>query len=116
VHNSGHLTQEACSVSQFEQHVRAVMDLPLAVITQTRPAAMCNILFSRGMESRCPPAPVTRRLAGERATVYWYGKAPGSPGRKMGHINAVASNVEEAIITAQQVLAEITGEQQEDVA
>lgn len=116
VHNSGHLTQEACSVSQFEQHVRAVMDLPLAAITQTGPAAMCNILFSRGMESRCPPAPVTRRLPGKRATVYWYGKAPGSPGRKMGHINAVASDVGEAIVTAQQVLADVTGEQQEELA
>lgn len=116
VHNSGHLTQEACSVSQFEQHVRAVMDLPLAAITQTRPAAMCNILYSRGMESRCPPAPVTRRLPGTGATVYWYGKAPGSPGRKMGHINAVASSVGEAIVTAQQVLADVTGEQQEDLA
>jgi 5-(carboxyamino)imidazole ribonucleotide synthase len=92
------------------------MDLPLAAITQTRPAAMCNILFSRGMESRCPPAPVTRRLPGKRATVYWYGKAPGSPGRKMGHINAVASDVGEAIVTAQQVLADVTGEQQEELA
>lgn len=116
VHNSGHLTQEACNVSQFEQHVRAVMGLPLAAITRTLPAAMCNILFSRAIESRCPPGPATCRLWGKRATVYWYGKAPGSPGRKMGHINAVASNVGEAIVTAQQVLAEITGERQEELA
>jgi 5-(carboxyamino)imidazole ribonucleotide synthase len=116
VHNSGHLTQEACNVSQFEQHVRAVMGLPLAAITQTLPAAMCNILYAPGMQSRCPQRAVTHRLPGERAAVYWYGKAPGSPGRKMGHINAVASNVGEAIATAQQVLADVTGEQQEDVA
>lgn len=115
VHNSGHLTQVACNVSQFEQHVRAVMGMPLAAITQTLPAAMCNILYSPGMGSNCPPIPVTRALPGRRATVYWYGKAPGSPGRKMGHINVVASTVGEAIVTAQQVLADVTSGQQEGV-
>lgn len=113
VHNSGHLTQDACNVSQFEQHVRAVMGLPLAAITQRYPAAMCNILYSAAMEQRCPGKPTTEALPELRATVYWYGKATGSLGRKMGHINAVAPDTARAIATAQHVLADIAGEQQE---
>lgn len=116
VHNSGHLTQDACNVSQFEQHVRAVMGLPLLTITQRFPAAMCNILYADAMEQYCPDGPLSERHSNAQATVYWYGKAPGSPGRKMGHINAVASNVGDAIATAHRVRAEVTGEQQEHVA
>jgi 5-(carboxyamino)imidazole ribonucleotide synthase len=113
VHNSGHLTQDACNVSQFEQHVRAVMGLPLVAIVQRSPAAMCNILYTAEMEERCPASPVTRRLPESGAAVYWYGKAPGTAGRKMGHINAVAGNAADAVIVAQRVLAQITDSHQE---
>lgn len=108
VHNSGHLTQDACNVSQFEQHVRAVMGMPLVRIVQTSPAAMCNILYTQAMEKYCPERPVTERLTDARAAVYWYGKATGSTGRKMGHVNALAANVSDAEVVAERVLAEVT--------
>ncbi len=116
VHNSGHLTQDACNVSQFEQHVRAVMGLPLVKIVHTSPAAMCNILYTKAMEEFCPASPVTERLQDVGAAVYWYGKTTGSVGRKMGHVNAVAPNASDAVVVAQRVLAEVTSSSRECIA
>jgi len=109
VHNSGHLTQDACNVSQFEQHVRAVMGLPLAAIIHESPAAMCNILYTQAMEGWCPDNPVNERLPEFGAAVYWYGKATGQTGRKMGHVNAVAPLVSDAVVAAQRALEQVTG-------
>jgi 5-(carboxyamino)imidazole ribonucleotide synthase len=116
VHNSGHLTQDACNVSQFEQHVRAVMGLPLVEIVHRSPAAMCNILYTHDMEEYCPAGPVTARLPDVGAAVYWYGKATGSIGRKMGHVNAVALSAVDAVDVAQRVVAEVTSPRREAVA
>ncbi len=113
VHNSGHLTQDACNVSQFEQHVRAVLGMPLTCIIHESPAAMCNILYSQDMQGCCPATPVTRTLSNVGATVYWYGKTAGETGRKMGHINAVAPAVSDAVAIAQQVLAQVTSAHRE---
>ena len=115
VHNSGHLTQDACNVSQFEQHVRAVMGLPLAAIIHESPAAMCNILYSQAMEGCCPDNPVKERLPEFGAAVYWYGKATGQAGRKMGHVNAVAPVVSDAVVAAQRALEQVTGTYREDI-
>ncbi len=115
VHNSGHLTQDACNVSQFEQHVRAVLGLPLTAIIHESPAAMCNILYTQDMHGCSPATPVTQRLANVGATVYWYGKTVGATGRKMGHINAVAPAVSAAVATAQQVLAHVTSPHSEHI-
>lgn len=115
VHNSGHLTQDACNVSQFEQHVRAVMGLPLLAIQQQHPAAMCNLLYSAALKPRCPDGARTESIPGvEGATVYWYGKTTGALGRKMGHINAVAPDLTSAIAAAQRGLALMTSEQQQE--
>jgi phosphoribosylaminoimidazole carboxylase (NCAIR synthetase) len=69
---------------------------------------MCNILYTQAMEKYCPERPVTERLTDARAAVYWYGKATGSTGRKMGHVNALAANVSDAEVVAERVLAEVT--------
>lgn len=107
VHNSGHVTQVACNVSQFEQHIRAVMGLPLVTVRHKTPAAMLNILYTEAIRDSCPEKPGTQKLPGLDATVYWYGKLPGSIGRKMGHINAVAPTVEDAVGLANRALAKL---------
>jgi len=93
-HNSGHLTIDACETSQFEQQVRAICGLPLGPTTQRSPAAMANLLGDcwTGGEpdwdsARCVPG----------VTLHLYGKSEPKPGRKMGHLTAVAPTVEEAI-------------------
>ncbi len=104
VHNSGHLTMEASPVSQFEQHVRAVCGLSLVDVSTTRPAAMSNILYREAFRKACPAQPEAQRGENEDITLHWYGKPPGRPGRKMGHITALAANPGEAVRLAKEAL------------
>ena len=116
VHNSGHVTLDACNVSQFEQHVRAVTGLPLRPVVHHTPAVMLNILYAEHMRPVCPDKPLIQRAGrgGEDSVVspcastYWYGKAPGSPGRKMGHINVVAPSLELATAAARQIMKKLS--------
>ncbi|HTQ14507.1 MAG TPA: 5-(carboxyamino)imidazole ribonucleotide synthase [Rhizomicrobium sp.] len=78
VHNSGHWTVDACEVSQFEQHVRAVAGWPLGSPARHSDAAMENII---GEEARD-----WQVLAARGGALHLYGKAEIRPGRKMGHI------------------------------
>ncbi len=92
-HNSGHLTIEACPASQFEQQVRSLAGLPLGDFTPTQPAAMANLLgdiWARG-------EPNWQRLEQFPAvTLHLYGKKSARPGRKMGHLTALANTPGEA--------------------
>ena len=105
VHNSGHLTMDACNVSQFEQHVRAVIGMDLIRPTMLSPAAMRNILYEETLRTRCPPLPLVEHLTESGATLYWYGKEPGAHGRKMGHINALATTARGAVRQVNQAFA-----------
>lgn len=94
VHNSGHLGLEGFEHSQFEQHVRAVMGLPLAGITPTAPVSiMLNILYDDALEAACPPRPGVDDVPGDvPVRVHWYGKSTGQAGRKMGHLTATGAD------------------------
>jgi len=111
-HNSGHYTIEACMTDQFEQHLRAVIGLPLGATDQISPAAMINLLGSPGHTGR----PVIRGMAAALAipgvSVHIYGKASTKPFRKMGHVTVLDADIAAARTKAEQVreLLEITGE------
>ncbi|MCB1704591.1 MAG: 5-(carboxyamino)imidazole ribonucleotide synthase [Halioglobus sp.] len=107
VHNSGHITLDACNVSQFEQHVRAVVGLPLVPVCLEQPGVMLNILEEAETPLRYPAAPVVKALPDSGAKAYWYGKTPGRPGRKMGHINAVGPTLAEATEHARAALVRL---------
>ncbi|MBD2577611.1 5-(carboxyamino)imidazole ribonucleotide synthase [Oscillatoria sp. FACHB-1406] len=89
-HNSGHYTLDACDISQFEMHLRAVAGLPLATpqLTNCEGAVMVNLL---GYEtSHCDYAEKRAKLAEiPNARVHWYGKSESRPGRKLGHITVL---------------------------
>jgi 5-(carboxyamino)imidazole ribonucleotide synthase len=97
-HNSGHLTFDACVTSQFEQQLRAVCGLPLGSTELLRPAAMANLLGDLW--------PCVRGEAGEpdwiaacafpNVKLHLYGKLEPKPGRKMGHLTAMAESADEA--------------------
>jgi 5-(carboxyamino)imidazole ribonucleotide synthase len=94
-HNSGHYTWEACAVSQFEQHLRAVCGLPLGSTELIRPAAMVNLL---GEDLGVGPSPRLLEALGEPGVaLHLYGKRESRPGRKMGHLTALADTPEEAL-------------------
>ena len=80
-HNSGHHTIEACVTDQFEQHLRAILGLPLGETRQHSPATMVNLLGEAGYEGR----PLIRGLAAALAIpgvcLHLYGKAVTKPGR-----------------------------------
>lgn len=80
-HNSGHWTMDACTASQFEQHIRAVAGLPLASPARHHDAVMRNLIGPEGLEAW----PRLLRMA--EVVPHLYGKAEPRPGRKMGHAN-----------------------------
>jgi 5-(carboxyamino)imidazole ribonucleotide synthase len=106
VHNSGHCTIEACVCSQFENHVRAVLGWPLGDTRMVAPAAdMVNLLGARKGAGR--PVGIEQALAIPGAHVHIYGKAMSGAGRKMGHVTALGTTMDEALAVAQRAAAEI---------
>jgi 5-(carboxyamino)imidazole ribonucleotide synthase len=100
VHNSGHYTNEACSVSQFEQHLRAVLDLPLAKPELLSPAAMINILGPEDFEGSYSVTGIDEMMKVPGARLYIYGKKVSKPRRKLGHITATGRTAREALARA----------------
>ncbi len=90
-HNSGHLTFDACLTCQFEQQLRAVCGLPLGSSLQLRPAAMANLLGDlwAGGEPDWAAA-----CAFPNVKLHLYGKLEARPGRKMGHMTALADDAD----------------------
>ncbi|MBA2572877.1 MAG: 5-(carboxyamino)imidazole ribonucleotide synthase [Gemmatimonadetes bacterium] len=94
-HNSGHYTWEACAASQFEQQLRAVCGLPLASTELLRPAAMANLLGDKFRADGSLPG-TARALATPGVAMHLYGKRQPRPGRKMGHLTALAATADQA--------------------
>ena len=92
-HNSGHLTFDACLTSQFEQQLRAICGLPLGSTELLRPAAMANLL---GDVWQYGEPDWSAACAFPDVKVHLYGKASARAGRKMGHLTALADDVETA--------------------
>jgi len=92
-HNSGHLTIDAAVTSQFEQQVRAICGLPLGAADIPRPAAMANLLGDLWIDGE-PNWAAACRFSDVK--LHLYGKSEPRPGRKMGHLTAVAPTVQEA--------------------
>ena len=99
-HNSGHWSQDGAVTSQFEQHLRAVLDLPLGDAAPTRG------VVGHGQHPRRPGRRRARRSLRRgdgrrirRAKVHTYGKAP-RPGRKVGHVNVAGDDLDEVTYAA----------------
>ena len=106
-HNSGHYTIEACATSQFEQHLRAILGLPLGdTALKVGAAAMINVLGTGDGLLEETLRPIERALSVPGAAIHWYGKSTVRAQRKMGHITLTAATTAE--LTAR--LAELTEE------
>jgi 5-(carboxyamino)imidazole ribonucleotide synthase len=102
-HNSGHYTIEACHTSQFENHVRAVTNLPLGSPAMRVPAAtMINLLGERTGSGI--PDSVIEMLKVSDVALHLYGKTDSRMGRKMGHLTATAENIDAAFAKANAAL------------
>jgi len=100
-HNSGHYSIEGCVTSQFEQHIRAVAELPLGDTTLLRPTVMRNILGAEEYDGRAVVDGEERVLCIAGAKLHIYGKAETKPRRKMGHLTVTAETVEKAAMLAE---------------
>jgi 5-(carboxyamino)imidazole ribonucleotide synthase len=99
-HNSGHYSNEACSVSQFEQHLRAILDLPLAKPELLSPAAMVNILGPEGFSGSYSLKGLNNLFKVPGIKLYLYGKKSTKPRRKLGHITATGRTQDQAMLRA----------------
>lgn len=98
-HNSGHWSQDGCTTSQFEQHLRAVLDLPLGATGTLQPwTVMVNILG--GPASGDMTSPYAAAMAEHpTAKIHNYGKSS-RPGRKVGHVNVTGDELDEVVYQA----------------
>lgn len=103
VHNSGHYTIEACRCSQFENHLRAILGLPLGSTEMLQPSAvMVNLLGQHTSDGKI--IGLENALKIEQVAVHIYGKSTTTKGRKMGHITALGNTIAEAEKTAQKAV------------
>ncbi len=104
-HNSGHYTIEACETSQFENHLRGVLDLPLgSVEMRTQRAVMVNLL---GTRSGSAEISIAAASAVPGAHLHLYGKSEVRVGRKMGHVTALGSTLEDSLKRARQAASQV---------
>ena len=106
-HNSGHHTIEACFVSQYGMHLRAILNMPVGSTGLRTPAVMINLLGEKGFEGKARYENIEEVLHTEGAYIHLYGKEDTKPFRKMGHITVCNSTLEEAKNIARRFLKEV---------
>jgi 5-(carboxyamino)imidazole ribonucleotide synthase len=109
VHNSGHWSIEGAATSQFEQHLRAILGLPLGSVAPHGPTAMVNLLGT-GADRDARLAGVPEALADAGVHVHVYGKRRVFERRKMGHVTVVGSDADEALDRARAARAALRWE------
>jgi 5-(carboxyamino)imidazole ribonucleotide synthase len=102
-HNSGHHTIESIITSQFEQHLRAILNLPLGSTKLKLPSVMINILGADGYEGPVIYEGLTESMAIDGVKIHLYGKKITKPYRKMGHVTVLSSSLECALKKAEKV-------------
>jgi 5-(carboxyamino)imidazole ribonucleotide synthase len=109
-HNTGHWTQDGAETSQFENHLRAVMDLPLGAPTaRARWTVMVNILGGAGEVGRLWDGMPHALARDPQLRVHVYGKEL-RPGRKVGHVNAYGDDLDDVLARARHAAAWFAGE------
>ena len=102
-HNSGHYSIEASYTSQFEQHVRAILDLPLGSPASKVAGVMVNLVGAEGHTGNVVYENMDTILGLDGVTPHIYGKKQTRPFRKMGHVTIVDADINKARATAQKV-------------
>jgi 5-(carboxyamino)imidazole ribonucleotide synthase len=102
-HNSGHHTIECNITSQFEQHLRAILNLPLGSTEIIRAGAMINLLGEPGFEGPVYYEGLEKALSIQGVFPHIYGKAKTNSFRKMGHVTISGQSLEEVIQTAKKI-------------
>jgi 5-(carboxyamino)imidazole ribonucleotide synthase len=102
-HNSGHQSIEGNVTSQYEQHLRAILGLPLGSTEITLPSVMVNLLGEKGHEGEVVYEGLKECLAIDGVKVHLYGKKSTKPFRKMGHVTIIDKDIKSAMVKAEKV-------------
>ena len=102
-HNSGHHTIESSYTSQFEQHIRAILGLPLGRTDSKVGGVMVNLVGAEGFTGNVVYENIEKIMALEGVTPHIYGKKQTRPFRKMGHVTIVNEDLNEARKVAEKV-------------
>jgi 5-(carboxyamino)imidazole ribonucleotide synthase len=102
-HNSGHQTIEASYTSQFEQHIRAILGLPLGSTENKLSGVMVNLVGAENHRGEAVYENIEKLMEMDGVTPHIYGKKETRPFRKMGHVIVVHSNIENARTIAEKV-------------
>ncbi|MGC6523406.1 MAG: 5-(carboxyamino)imidazole ribonucleotide synthase [Flavobacteriaceae bacterium] len=102
-HNSGHQTIETSYTSQFEQHIRAILNLPLGATTSKVCGVMVNLVGAEGYKGPVVYEHIDQIMAMEGVTPHIYGKKLTHPFRKMGHVTIIDTSIQKAREKAQKV-------------
>jgi 5-(carboxyamino)imidazole ribonucleotide synthase len=106
-HNSGHHTIECCNTSQYAQHLRSILNLPLGDTTLLFPGAMINLLGEKGYNGPVIYDGLDKILELPGVHPHIYGKSETKPFRKMGHVTITGKTLQEVRKTADQVKEKI---------
>lgn len=101
-HNSGHYTIEGCITSQFENHIRAIVGLPLGDTSLICPTVMINLLGEEGYTGNTVVEGLDKAMALKGVSLHIYGKTQTKPKRKMGHITVTSNSVSKAKAIAEE--------------
>ena len=102
-HNSGHYSIEAAYTNQFEQHLRAILNLPLGSTESKVAGVIVNLVGAEGYQGKVVYENIEQIMAMEGVTPHIYGKKETRPFRKMGHVTIVNPNINKARQIAEQV-------------
>ncbi len=106
-HNSGHHTIECCYTSQYEQHLRAIMNWPLGNTELIQPAVMVNLLGDKGSQGNVVYQGMEEVMQMPGVFVHLYGKKTTSSFRKMGHVTVMNANLDKAKEMAREVMKKL---------
>jgi 5-(carboxyamino)imidazole ribonucleotide synthase len=109
VHNSGHWTIEGAATSQFEQHLRAILGLPLGAVEPHGPTAVVNLLGT-GPDRDARLLGMEAALRDPGAHVHVYGKRRVFGRRKMGHVTVIGRDADDALARARAARAALSWE------
>jgi len=102
-HNSGHHTIECCHTSQFEQHLRSILNLPLGDTSIKIPGIMLNLVGENKVEGDVAYENMEKVMRFTGVTPHIYGKRKSRLNRKMGHITIVNKNIDDAIEMSKEI-------------
>lgn len=102
-HNSGHYSIEAAYTNQFEQHLRAILNLPLGNTDSKTAGVMVNLVGAEGYQGKVIYENIEQIMAMSGVTPHIYGKKETRPFRKMGHVTIINEDINQARAIAEKV-------------